>query len=121
MNPSLVASTCALGLVLIAGALHQERGLHRADVPRAPTLSSPSVARAALTPSVAPTFCETVQSAYRAAGEPQGNQSDWLWENYAGHFEEASRCLDEYNDDPPPLYLDPDVKSVTPITEPDPK
>lgn len=104
MNPSLVASTCALGLVLIAGALHQERGLHRADVPRAPI-----------------TFCETVQSAYRAAGEPQGNQSDWLWENYAGHFEEASRCLDEYNDDPPPLYLDPDVKSISPITEPETK
>lgn len=82
-------------------------------LPAPPVLVAPP---ADASTSRVPTFCDSVQRAYRDAGEPQGNQEDWLWHNYAAQFPEALGCLAEYNDDPPPLYLDGDVRSITPIT-----
>lgn len=60
-------------------------------------------------------FCADVIEAFQKAGRPWGNQVDWAWSTYPRSAVRATGCLDELADDPPPAWLDPDVRTLIPF------
>lgn len=60
-------------------------------------------------------FCADVIEAFQKAGRPWGNQVDWAWSTYPRSAVRATGCLDELADDPPPAWLNPDVRTLIPF------